>query len=359
MLTNKKIVLLHILYWLLVLFDVLFISNWLAQQNQSYLFSGNKLNVHPLLYHAITHVPDVLLTAGFFYLHLLWLVPLFFSRKKYVAYVIATALSIGLIYLPLRYGIEEWFFKAIGGTGLAFTNKLYWVTDTSAYIIRYCFIAVAYYLTWRWAMNEKEKEQLKTEKLTTELSFLKNQLNPHFLFNTLSNIHSLAYTQSSETPAAILKLSDMMRYMLYDSNATEVSLEEEIGYLQNFIGLQKMRTEKPMYVDTSFKVTEQGTKIAPLLLIPFVENIFKHGNLHDPERPATVALSCNATGLVFHTKNAKTTANKDASSGIGMANMKRRLHLLYAGHHQLRITDERDIFETELIISFNNAATFQ
>jgi two-component system LytT family sensor kinase len=359
MLKNKNIILLHAFFWLLVLFDVLFVSNWLAQQNQSYLFAGNKLNVHPVLYHVITHAPDVLLTAGFFYLHLLWLVPWFFKQKRYIAYAIATVLSIALLYLPLRYGIEEWFFKSIGGTGLDFTNKLFWITDSIAYIFRYCFIAVAYYLTWRWAMNEKEKEQLKTEKLTTELSFLKNQLNPHFLFNTLSNIHSLAYTQSKETPAAILKLSDMMRYMLYDSNETEVSLDDEIEYLQNFMEFQKMRTEKPVYVEVSFNIIETGKKIAPLLLIPFVENIFKHGNLHDPDRPATISLNCTAAGLVFHTRNAKSLGNKDNSSGIGIANMKRRLDLLYAGHHQLSITGEKDIFETELTISFNHVPIFQ
>src|SRR5687767_4927864 len=105
MLKNKKIILLHFLYWLLLLVDVLFISNWLAQQNQPYLFSGNKLNVHPLLYHAITHVPDVVLIAGFFYLHLLWLVPWFFKRRRYIVYSLATVLSIVLVYLPLRYCI--------------------------------------------------------------------------------------------------------------------------------------------------------------------------------------------------------------------------------------------------------------
>ena len=274
-------------------------------------------------------------------------------------YALATVLSIVLVYLPLRYCIEEWFYKAIGGTGLEFTNKLYWITDSSAYAFRHCFIAVAYYLTWRWATDEKEKAQLKTENLTTELSFLKNQLNPHFLFNTLSNIHSLAYTQSKETPAVILKLSDMMRYMLYDSNANEVSLGDEIGYLENFIDLQKMRMERPVYVDASFNTDGTSKKIAPLLLIPFVENIFKHGNLHDPEWPATVSLNCTAAVLVFHTKNIKASGNKDHSSGIGITNLKRRLDLLYAGHYQLRITDGKDIFESELIISFNHVAIFK
>lgn len=358
MFKNKKIVLLHLLYWLLVLFDVLFISNWLAQQSKSYLFSDNPLGVHPLIYHMMSHFPDVLLSAGFFYLHLLVLIPYFFRRKKYLLYTLVALASIVFLYLPIRYAIEEWYYKWIGGTGLDFTNKLYWITDCASYILRHCFIAVAYYLTWRWAINEKEKAERGKEQLSTELSFLKNQLNPHFLFNTLSNIHSLAYTQSKETPAAVMKLSEMMRYMLYDSNEPEVFLEEELSYLDGFIELQKLRSDRPVHLLVNFNRDCERRKIAPLLLIPFVENIFKHGHLYDPDNPAKIALNCTAGGLVFHAFNLKSTANRDRTSGIGIKNIRRRLELIYPGNHQLKISDTAHFFEIELIISFSHAPIF-
>jgi len=346
-------------YWLLVLFDVLFISNWLAQRSETYLFNDNPIGVHPLIYHTMSHLPDVLLSAGFFYLHLLVLIPYFFTRKKYILYALVAILGIVFLYLPVRYAIEEWYYKWIGGTGLDFTNKLYWITDCTAYIVRHCFIAVAYYLTWRWAMSEKEKVEIGKEQLSTELSFLKSQLNPHFLFNTLSNIHSLAYTRSEETPAAVMKLSEMMRYMLYDSNEPDVFLEEELSYLENFIELQKIRSDKPVNLQVRLNRDCERKKIAPLLLIPFVENIFKHGHLYDPDNPAKIALNCTAAGLVFHTFNVKSTTNGDRSGGIGIKNIRRRLELTYPGNHQLKINDTEHYFETELIISFTHAPIFR
>lgn len=351
MFQNRKMIWLHVLYWLLALVDFMFISNWFAQQGGAVYYQDNGLQVHPMLYHFISHAPTIILTAAFFYLHLLIVIPHFFERKKYVQYGLAVIVTVSCLYLPLRYLIEEHFYKWIGGSGLSATNMLYWSTDSSAYILRYCFVAVAYYLTWRWLTNEKENQELRSTKLATELAFLKSQLNPHFLFNTLSNIHSLAYTGSAETAPAVLKLSDMMRYMLYDSDATEVDLEEELNYLRNYIDLQQMRSGTGASIELQITGNTAGGRLAPLLLVPFVENIFKHGNLGSGQT-AKVIIESEPQKLSFYAKNKVAQYDPGSTSGIGIANTRRRLALLYPHRHLLDIRQKDDIYEVRLVITF-------
>lgn len=351
MFQNRKMIWLHAFYWLLALVDFMFISNWFAQQGSTVYYQDNGLHVHPLLYHFISHAPTIILTAVFFYLHLLVVIPHFFERKKYVQYGLAVIVTIACLYLPLRYLIEEYFYKWIGGSGLSATNMIYWCTDSSAYILRYCFVAVAYYLTWRWLTNEKEVQELRSTKLATELAFLKSQLNPHFLFNTLSNIHSLAYTGSAQTAPAVLKLSDMMRYMLYDSDATKVDLEEELNYLRNYVDLQQMRSGTGASIGLQITGNTAGGRLAPLLLIPFVENIFKHGDLGAGQH-ATVIIDSESQKLSFYAKNKVAKHDPGTASGIGIANTRRRLALLYPHRHLLDIRQKDDIYEVRLVITF-------
>jgi len=353
MFQNRKMIWLHVLYWLLALVDFMFISNWFAQQGGSVYYQDNGLRVHPMLYHFISHSPTILLTAFFFYLHLLLIIPHFFERKRYLSYVAAVIVTIGGLYLPLRYLIEEHFYKWIGGSGLSAINMTYWVTDSSAYILRYCFVAVAYYLTWRWLTNEKENQELRSARLATELAFLKSQLNPHFLFNTLSNIHSLAYTGSAQTAPAVLKLSDMMRYMLYDSDAAEVELEEELGYLRNYVALQQMRFGNEASIELQITGSTAGCRLAPLLLVPFVENIFKHGDLSSGQT-AVITIDSGPQKLSFYARNKVARYNPGAASGIGINNTRRRLALLYPHRHLLDIRQKEDIYEVRLVITFPN-----
>ncbi len=351
MFRNRKMIWLHVLYWLLALVDFMFISNWFAQQGGSVYYENNGLGVHPMLYHFISHFPTILLTAFFFYLHLLFVIPHFFERKRYVQYVLAVIVTIAGLYLPLRYLIEEYFYKWIGGSGLSATSMTYWITDSSTYILRYCFVAVAYYLTWRWLTNEKENQELRSAKLATELAFLKSQLNPHFLFNTLSNIHSLAYTGSAQTAPAVLKLSDMMRYMLYDSDAAEVDLEEELNYLRNYVALQQMRSGTGATIELQITGNTAAYRLAPLLLVPFVENIFKHGDL-GAGQTAMIMIDSQPQKLSFYAKNKVAGHDAGVASGIGIGNTRKRLALLYPHRHLLDIRQKEDIYEVRLVITF-------
>src|ERR1044071_692138 len=151
-----------------------------------------------------------------------------------------------------------------------------------------------------------------------KLQFLKSQLNPHFLFNSLNNIYSLAYQKSDKTADAILKLSEIMRYMIYESNDSWVSLSKEIEYVQSFIELQKLRFKDGAAVEFTMNGEIDNQQIVPLILISFVENAFKHGVANDPKDPIRINIIANQKILHFSVSNKKSKTNKDAMGGVGL-----------------------------------------
>jgi two-component system, LytTR family, sensor kinase len=198
--------------------------------------------------------------------------------------------------------------------------------------------------------TEESKKQLLIEKNGIELAYLKSQINPHFLFNTLNNLYGLSLSEPDRTPDAIIKLSDMMRYMLYESNAEHVPLQQEIAYLKSYVELQKLRYDGTTYIHFDIKGIENEQQIAPLLLISFVENAFKHGEVFDPQHPLSMTLSFDEKNVVFEVKNKIHHKNKDEVGGFGVKNVERRLELLYPNKHKLLIEQHKDIFVSHLEI---------
>lgn len=223
---------------------------------------------------------------------------------------------------------------------------------TSAAIITLFFMLLGY--AFRLATNSYQMEQarktLETEKLNAELAFLKTQINPHFLFNSLNNIYSLAYQKSDKAPEAILRLSEIMRYMLYESNDEKVSLEDEVNYLENYIELQKLRVKEQVYLDLHINIDNYQHRIMPLLVISFLENVFKHGVATDKEHPIRITVEVLNSRLYFKAQNKKNKLNKDKSGGIGLTNLKRRLELGYPDKHTFIIQDNEDYYSSELFV---------
>ena len=199
-----------------------------------------------------------------------------------------------------------------------------------------------------WFLNERIQRDLENQRLSAELAFLKSQINPHFLFNSLNSIYSLAYQRSETTPEAILKLSEIMRYMLYECNDNKVDLASELQYLQNYIDLQKIRFGNKAFIDFKIDGKVETQQIVPLLLIAFIENAFKHGVASNPQTPIRLLIEVDEAHLHFFMQNKKHTNNRDESGGIGLNNVKRRLDLLYPGKYNLDIRDERDTYTVEL-----------
>lgn len=207
------------------------------------------------------------------------------------------------------------------------------------------FFAILWiYEQWRWITT------LKADKAKAELTLLKNQVDPHFFFNTLNNLYGLAVEKSDHAPAMILKLSDIMRYTIYDGRADYVSLEDEIAYLEDYIDLHKIRYRKQ--VNISFeKDLPYLHKIAPLLLIVPLENAFKHGAESQVE-DAFIALSVRTTANSIHyqvSNNYELEVGRE--TGIGLENLRKRLNLIYPNKHQLEITSTADIYTVSLEIT--------
>jgi LytS/YehU family sensor histidine kinase len=195
---------------------------------------------------------------------------------------------------------------------------------------------------------------MENEKLNSELAFLKSQVNPHFLFNILNNICSLARKKSDDTENAIIKLSHIMRYMLYESKDEKVSLEKEVEYLKNYIELQRLRISDKVDINFSIDGDPESGMIEPMLLIPFVENAFKHGVSYLEESKINISLKIEKDLLIFKVENNMIRKSVDVvqlESGIGLRNVLRRLDLLYPGKHKIAIHEDGTKYIVDLKIT--------
>ncbi len=213
-------------------------------------------------------------------------------------------------------------------------------------------IASTYGLLLEFINFEAEKEERSNEQLKSELSFLRSQISPHFIFNILNSIVYLIRTKADKQAEDVtIRLSSLMRYMLYDSDQSMVSLDRELEYLCNYVDLQRMRFEGDVKIDFDVQGTVRGCRIEPMLLIPFVENAVKHGVSFVQEPYIHVVFSIDHGQLNFQVKNKKGKMKddvRDESSGIGLKNVLRRLDLLYPNQHVLTIRDTEEVFEVDL-----------
>jgi LytS/YehU family sensor histidine kinase len=205
-----------------------------------------------------------------------------------------------------------------------------------------------------WFKSEQQREALKVENLNAELKFLKSQINPHFLFNCLNTIYSLAHKHSVQTEHAIVKLSTIMRYMIYDSNEDKVQLHQELQYLEDYIDIQRLRMPDDIVVDYAVQGNPAGLKIAPMLLVPFVENAFKHGISYAEPSFIAIALAIEKNEIRLVVENSRFRQRVAEKGGIGLQNVRKRLELLYADHHELEITESENQFIVDLKIVLKN-----
>lgn len=274
----------------------------------------------------------------------------FMNRRRWWLILPGTVGTL-LVFCTTRYLIEQVLYWHL----LDLTNYppgvslLYYVQDNAYFMPSVLGTSAALKLIEDWLGHQQERDALLTERNQAELAFLKSQINPHFLFNTLNNIYALTYAKSDAAPGAILKLSDLMRYMLYDSTngPDRVPLSKEIQYLNSFVELEKLRVAQA-HVEFTVEGNTDLFRIEPLLLVSFVENAFKHGDLTDPSHPLVLDLSVHNGKLRFDTLNKKISRQTDAVGGIGLVNVRRRLQLLYPDRYTLHITDTPDSYACSL-----------
>lgn len=249
----------------------------------------------------------------------------------------------------------EWLFIELSGINRPPFNGIIWA-DILLFIVTFG-IALTYYLGLEWDKREKLSQQIAGERVKAELNFLKEQINPHFFLNTLNNLYSMAQARDiEELEDGILQLSEMMRYMLYECQADRVSLSKEIEYIKAYIALNLLRYRQDGSTSVKLNADEREIShltIAPVILILFIENAFKHGISIQEKSVIEISMAVKDNRLLFNVKNTdhareSTTFN---NKGIGMTNVKRRLDMLYPDSHRLQITNNDQFYEVSLQIS--------
>jgi hypothetical protein len=287
-----------------------------------------------------------------FYLNYFLIMPLFFKKKKNVQLIIAWILLFAYFIL-IRYFIEEYlYFKWFGiHNYFAGTTALFYVVDNLYFAGSIIVPSIVIYIIVHWMQVEKQQVLLKESAAVAEVNFLKSQVNPHFVYNTLNNIYSLVYHKSDKALPAIMRLSELMRYMTRDIDVDKVQINKEINYIESFLELESLRVAGDAYVEFKIDGQRDGILIAPLMLIPFVENGFKHGVITQKEHPFIIELSVHNNVLRLFTSNKINQSQKDQHSGVGLQNVKRRLELIYPNNYSLDAGKQGDNYICNLTIN--------
>jgi two-component system, LytTR family, sensor kinase len=295
------------------------------------------------------------LRIAFTYFTLYYLLPKFLLPGQYVnffGWFLVTSFAAGIIQ---RYIFFALLYPIYYPTALN-DPFLYWpkIIKTFAGMYPVIFTAVAIKLLKYWYTNQKAQQILVQEKLEAELKFLKTQIHPHFLFNTLNNLYALTLKKSDKAPETVLKLSELINYMLYECKSDAVPLKKEIQFIRNYADIEKMRYGDKLDIDIRVSGDIEEREIAPLIILPFVENCFKHGASENLLQSwVKVTIASHADHIVIKVENSKSLENGKATKhaeGIGIQNVKRRLDLLYAGRHELKIIDGEETFLVVLSI---------
>jgi len=283
------------------------------------------------------------------YFNLNYLVPRFYKRNQ-PAYWCLLAASIG--FAAVAHGLYRiYLYSSLNWGPYAILRDLdYQLLANTFSIGRYVVISVLLKVTVDWYDQQKELSQAKIEKLNAELKYMKAQINPHFLFNTFNTLYAHAIKKSDKTPDMILRLSEIMEYMIYDSNHEKVYLAKDLENLKSYIDLELERTDK---IDFAFqqKGKIDGQIIAPLILLPLVENAFKHG-LKNGDAASTIKanLFVEAQTILFTIENTKPITSRLSNGGIGLPNLKKRLSYLYPNQHDLIINEDGRHYSASLKI---------
>lgn len=288
-----------------------------------------------------------------FYLFYYWTWPKILNSGKYL--MIFPGILIGAIYfVGGRYLIQEIIFPNTFGFRNYYNNPdfFFYVDDNFFRAFKMIIYSLVIYLFVEKISADRKKEKETNAKTEAELSFLRSQINPHFLFNMLNYLHTEAYLKDEKLADSILQLSDLLRYSTQKSNKLGAKLEDEIYHLKNYINLYKKRFGEKCFIEYTQEGQPNQQRVEPLLFIPFVENAFKHGIYSDPNSPIKVNTVIQSDQIKFTCSNKKSNFQKDKGSGIGLQNVRQRLELIYPQKHQLNIIEENDIFNIELTIYF-------
>ena len=346
---------LHAIAWILIILIPFYLNN---------AFGGNSHRLNQFYAHTFS-------AAFVFYVGYIWLVPKFFLKEKYWIYLIILLLVINASYFMTSFINDTILFDAaedakfqefiqkMAANGVDFKAPMkafgYYNHILASLLIS--GFAIGLGLIDKLKQNEKKQKEMEKEKLHSELAFLKNQVSPHFFFNTLNNIYSLIGIDGPTAQESVLKLSKMMRYLLYESEHGETLMSHEIDFMYNYIELMKLRLNPRVDLQIEFPTEYADFQIPPLLFIPFIENAFKHGSGHREPSVIKVSMKIDEVKIVFFSENSISRSPQTGDlqhSGIGLENVKKRLGLLFPGKFDLNILNDETNFRISLTIQKGN-----
>ena len=328
----------HGIFWTIIYFVWTYMKSGRLDSGTFLLINLVNIPLYMAAYYALKHIQ----------------LPYLYNRKKVFLFSMSIIFSSVLLYVIWRYFGIAWIDTAKGFSPRPFYLGL---ADFLTQSVQFYSPAMAL-LAWdnhHKSIKERERmHELEKERMSTELKYLKAQLNPHFLFNTLNNIYSFVVTGSSKAPDMILRLSGMLDYILYKSQSKSVTLSDEIVAITNFIELEQCRYGERLEIEFNFN-GDKHQKVSPLIILSLVENAFKHGASGDIDN-SQITIDINAdhesiTSIVWNTKSQHQGHVNDAyKEGIGLSNIKRQLDLIYNNNHTLTIKEDRNTFCVHLIL---------
>jgi len=346
LINRNRVVLLHLSFWCVYLSFFLYqVSRWDTSLDRILTMAAINLGFTSLIA----------------YYNYFFALPHFLQRKNLARYALEFLIPFALL-VAVRVQLERFLLDGYANRDefrhlYQYLHSTRFVVQVSAVTLFIVIFVGMIRFALEWFEFESKKKAVENEKLTAELNFLKAQINPHFLFNTLNNLYYLAYTQSPNTTEVISKLSQMMRYMIYDSNHPKVPLTKEIEYMQNYISLERLRLNDQVPIHLEIKGNPDGVQITPLIFITFLENAFKHGvSNSQPHSWVNIFIDVQGTECFYRVQNSKiaradkTTGEK---SGIGLQNVKRRLDLSYPGQYRLEVTENEKEYIVQLDLTLS------
>ena len=342
---NKTIRLLfQVIIWIFI-----WLALWFAADKNPRFFQSN----------VVAFGFQILLITGLIF----YAAPTLLFKKKYWLFVLVSVLALGVsLYFATSFSQSPPIPKPENFPDLprnGINEPINRPPPGGGFLIHLLLLTISYSIATfleTFIFAQKKEEEIiinKNEGLQTELKFLKSQINPHFLFNSLNNIYALSAIDTTKTQQSISYLSDMLRYVLYECDKALVSIKKEILYIENYISLFSLKSSKPYPIAIDLQLENPNVSIAPMLLIPFVENAFKHSNIEKRTGSfINISIVSNSKEISFKIENSKPeqAMNKDDVGGIGIINVKKRLSILYPETHTLLITDTAEVYKVELLL---------
>jgi two-component system, LytTR family, sensor kinase len=324
----------HLFFWLMcIVFAILEMQGFVKKRGWGFA-------IFPLL----TFIGSM---AVLVYINILVLMPHLLQKRKVRLYI-GSVLVLIVLYVWLRSEIARYWDAVVWPDDLmSITDYFKW---NAFYAVWFILISSMLYFSQKWTEQQQQVKNIQINQLQTELKYLRAQVNPHFLFNGLNTVYGSIDKTNQEARNTLLQFADLLRYNLYEADVDWVELEKETLYLENYVALQRARSNSNLQIELTIQAENKSVKIAPLIFIPFVENAFKFSS-HDDNKPNSIRINLQQSGnrIIFQCANSYED-QAQVPGGIGLVNVKRRLELLYKDRYILDIRNEANNWFVELIL---------